>query len=68
MAIGCRPDQKRGSNKGHYVVNLQYSCIFMGCHLRRRNVVEFAASHEAGNRGPVNKRKLNKSYAMRVVT
>jgi len=46
---GRKPDQKRGSNKGHGVVNLQYSCVFVGCHLRRK-VVEFAASHEAVNR------------------
>jgi len=38
-----------GQNKGHDVVNLQYSCVSVGCHLRR-NVVEIAASHEAVNR------------------
>ena len=38
-----------GSNKGHDVVSLQYLCVFMGCHLRRK-VVRFAASHEAVNR------------------
>jgi hypothetical protein len=34
--------EKRGSNKGLDVTNLQYSCVFAGCHLRR-SVVEFAA-------------------------
>ena len=38
-----------GSNRGHDVVNLQYSCVFVGCHLRRK-AVEFTASHEAVNR------------------
>jgi hypothetical protein len=34
-----------GSNKGYDTVNPQYSCVFVGCHLRRK-VVEFAVSHE----------------------
>jgi hypothetical protein len=38
-----------GSSKGHDGASLQYSCVFVGCHLRRK-VVEFAASHEAVNR------------------
>ena len=31
-------------------VNPQYSCVFVGCHLRH-NVDEIAASHEAANGG-----------------
>jgi hypothetical protein len=34
-----------GSNKGHVSVNVQYSCVVVGCHLRRK-VFEFAVSHE----------------------
>ena len=30
-------------------MSLQYSCVFVSCHLLRK-VVEFAASHEAVNR------------------
>jgi hypothetical protein len=41
-AVGLK---KVGSNKGHDSLNVQYSCVFVGCHLRRK-VVEFAVSHE----------------------
>jgi hypothetical protein len=34
--------------QGHDVMNHQYSCVFVGCHLRRK-VVGFAMSHEALN-------------------
>ena len=49
LSSGRKPDQKRGSNKGHKVMNLEYSYMFVGCHLRRK-IVECAASHEAVNR------------------
>jgi hypothetical protein len=44
-AVGLK---KVGSNKGHDSLNVQYSCVFVGCHLRRK-VVEFAVSHETHN-------------------
>src|SRR5258705_13967119 len=37
-----------GSNLGHDTRNDQYSCVFVGCHLRRK-VFEFAVSHETHN-------------------
>ena len=44
-ALGLK---KVGSNKGHDSLNVQYSCVFVGCHLRRK-VVEFAVFHETHN-------------------
>jgi hypothetical protein len=41
--------QIRWSNKGHAVRNLQFPCVPVRGHLRRK-VVDFAASHEAVNR------------------
>ena len=40
--------EKFGSNKGHASLNLLYSCVVVGCHLRRK-VFEFAVSHEPHN-------------------
>jgi hypothetical protein len=34
-----------GSNQGHVALNVLYSCVLVGCHLRRK-VFEFAVSHE----------------------
>src|SRR5260370_28685615 len=43
--IRIRNRKLQGSNKGHASFNVQYSCVFVGCHLRRK-VFEFAVSHE----------------------
>lgn len=37
--------QRAGSNKGHTSLNVQYSWVVVGCHLRRK-VFEFAISHD----------------------
>lgn len=34
-----------GSNEGHASLNVQYPCVVVGCHLRRK-AFEFAVSHE----------------------
>ena len=44
-ALGLK---KVGSNKGHDSLNVQYSCVVVGCHLRRK-VFECAVSHEPHN-------------------
>jgi hypothetical protein len=41
-------DKARRSNLGHLILNAQYSCVFVGCHLRRK-VFEFAVSHDPHN-------------------
>jgi hypothetical protein len=39
---------KARSNKGHACPDVQYSCVVVGCHLRRK-VFEFAVSHDPHN-------------------
>ena len=47
--IRLKTAAKDGSNKGHDILNHQYSYAFVGCHLRRK-VVELAKNDEAVKR------------------
>src|SRR4030095_41147 len=40
--------EELGQMRGHDTVNLQCSCVFVGCHLRRK-VFEFGVSHQSHN-------------------
>jgi hypothetical protein len=44
----CRSKSLDGSNQGHVSCGVPYSCVFVGCHLRRK-IFEFAVSHDPHN-------------------
>ena len=45
----CRSKSLDGSNQGHVSCGVPYSCVFVGCHLRRK-IFEFAVSHDPHKR------------------